>query len=115
MKNHQPWGRGGGGAPLRDSTGNLIGIASFSPKLHSAFTVVLHECFCSTADLNQMHKLNEEAYSNPRQWQRRATIEARQAELPDPNERVSGTVAECKFHDKTITVCILTIFISNYK
>lgn len=42
MKNHQPWGRGGGGAPLRDSTGNLIGIASFSPKLHSAFTVVLH-------------------------------------------------------------------------
>lgn len=25
MKNHEPWGRGGGGAPLRDSTGNLIG------------------------------------------------------------------------------------------
>lgn len=25
MKKHQPWGRGGGGAPLRDSTGNLIG------------------------------------------------------------------------------------------
>ncbi|CAJ1057942.1 centrosome and spindle pole associated protein 1-like isoform X1 [Xyrichtys novacula] len=49
MKNHQPWGRGGGGAPLRDSTGNLI------------------------ADLNQMHKLNEEAYINPEQWQRRAT------------------------------------------
>uniref|UniRef100_UPI0037E725E6 centrosome and spindle pole-associated protein 1-like n=1 Tax=Semicossyphus pulcher TaxID=241346 RepID=UPI0037E725E6 len=68
MKNHQPWGRGGGGAPLRDSTGNLI------------------------ADLNQMHKLNEEAYSNPEQWQRRATAAttAHQAELPDPNERVSG-------------------------
>lgn len=27
MKNHQPWGRGGGGAPLRDSTGNLIGMS----------------------------------------------------------------------------------------
>ncbi|XP_078145290.1 centrosome and spindle pole-associated protein 1-like isoform X2 [Centroberyx gerrardi] len=68
MKNHQPWGRGGGGAPLRDSTGNLI------------------------TDLNQMHKLNEEAYSNPEQWQRRATaaVTARRAELPDPSDRVSG-------------------------
>ncbi|KAM3612096.1 uncharacterized protein V6R79_002592 [Siganus canaliculatus] len=68
MKKHQPWGRGGGGAPLRDSTGNLI------------------------ADLNQMHKLNEEAYINPEQWQRRATaaMTARRPELPDPNERVSG-------------------------
>ncbi|XP_054453960.1 centrosome and spindle pole associated protein 1-like isoform X3 [Anoplopoma fimbria] len=77
MKNHQPWGRGGGGAPLRDSAGNLI------------------------ADLNQMHKLNEEAYINPEQWQRRATasVTARRAELPDPNERVSGTVAECSSHD----------------
>uniref|UniRef100_UPI003AAFF8AA centrosome and spindle pole-associated protein 1-like isoform X2 n=1 Tax=Centroberyx gerrardi TaxID=166262 RepID=UPI003AAFF8AA len=73
MKNHQPWGRGGGGAPLRDSTGNLI------------------------TDLNQMHKLNEEAYSNPEQWQRRATaaVTARRADLPDPSDRVSGTVAIC--------------------
>ncbi|XP_035525770.1 centrosome and spindle pole associated protein 1-like isoform X1 [Morone saxatilis] len=79
MKNHQPWGRGGGGAPLRDSTGNLI------------------------ADLNQMHKLNEEAYSNPEQWQRKATaaMTARRAELPDPNERVSGTVAERSIHDSS--------------
>ncbi|XP_034545980.1 centrosome and spindle pole associated protein 1-like isoform X2 [Notolabrus celidotus] len=68
MKNHQPWGRGGGGAPLRDSTGNLI------------------------ADLHQMHKHNEEAYSNPEQWQRRATATstACRVELPDPNDRVSG-------------------------
>ncbi|XP_075959153.1 centrosome and spindle pole associated protein 1-like isoform X4 [Anarhichas minor] len=73
MKKHQPWGRGGGGAPLRDSTGNLI------------------------ADLHQMHKLNVEAYINPEQWQRRAT--ARRAELTDPSERVSGTVAECSSHD----------------
>lgn len=27
MKNHQPWGRGGGGAPLRDNTGKLIGMS----------------------------------------------------------------------------------------
>nr|XP_019942477.1 PREDICTED: centrosome and spindle pole-associated protein 1 [Paralichthys olivaceus] len=68
MKNHQPWGRGGGGAPLRDSTGNLI------------------------ADLHQMHKVNEEVYTNPEQWQRKATaaVMARQTEQPDPNERVSG-------------------------
>ncbi|XP_039471139.1 centrosome and spindle pole-associated protein 1-like isoform X2 [Oreochromis aureus] len=68
MKNHQPWGRGGGGAPLRDSTGNLI------------------------ADLSQMHKLNEEAYSNPEQRQRRATAAAAasRTEHLDPNERVSG-------------------------
>ncbi|XP_026042074.1 centrosome and spindle pole associated protein 1-like isoform X3 [Astatotilapia calliptera] len=68
MKNHQPWGRGGGGAPLRDSTGNLI------------------------ADLSQMHKLNKEAYSNPEQRQRRATAAAAasRTEHLDPNERVSG-------------------------
>ncbi|XP_075904204.1 centrosome and spindle pole-associated protein 1 isoform X2 [Nelusetta ayraudi] len=70
MKSHQPWGRGGGGAPLRDSTGNLI------------------------ADLNQMHKLNEEAYSNPKQWRRRAALAARQAEAPQPNDRVSGIEAQ---------------------
>ncbi|XP_034738938.1 centrosome and spindle pole-associated protein 1-like [Etheostoma cragini] len=79
MKKHQPWGRGGGGAPLRDSTGNLI------------------------ADLNQMHKVNEEAYINPEQWQRRAMAarSARQVELPDSSDRlsVSGTVAECSSHD----------------
>ncbi|XP_029972493.1 centrosome and spindle pole associated protein 1-like isoform X2 [Salarias fasciatus] len=67
MRKYQPWGRGGGGAPLRDSTGNLI------------------------TDLNQMHKLNEEAYSNPEQWQRRAAAPAGpRAEPTDPNDRVSG-------------------------
>ncbi|KAM6924017.1 centrosome and spindle pole associated protein 1-like [Xenentodon cancila] len=55
MKNHTPWGRGGGGAPLKDSSGNLF------------------------ADLNQMHKLNEEAYSKPEQWLMR-TKNAHQAE-----------------------------------
>ncbi|KAM4732444.1 centrosome and spindle pole associated protein 1 isoform 2-T2 [Anableps anableps] len=69
MKNHEPWGRGGGGAPLRDSTGNLI------------------------ADLNQMHKLNEEAYSNPELWQKRATaaMTTRLAEQPHPAARVTQT------------------------
>ncbi|XP_078809830.1 centrosome and spindle pole-associated protein 1 isoform X9 [Oryzias latipes] len=68
MRTYQPWGKGGGGAPLRDSSGNLI------------------------ADLHQMHKLNEEAYINPEQWQRRATAgrTVHQTGQSDPNERVSG-------------------------
>ncbi|XP_025023324.1 centrosome and spindle pole-associated protein 1 [Python bivittatus] len=41
MKNYNPWGKGGGGAPLRDKKGNLI------------------------TDLNMMHKQNEDAYHNP--------------------------------------------------
>ncbi|XP_071410503.1 centrosome and spindle pole-associated protein 1 isoform X3 [Pithys albifrons albifrons] len=41
MRNYNPWGRGGGGAPLRDAKGNLI------------------------TDLNIMHKQNEDAYHNP--------------------------------------------------
>ncbi|XP_061757695.1 centrosome and spindle pole-associated protein 1-like isoform X2 [Nerophis ophidion] len=48
MRRYQPWGRGGGGAPLRDSTGHLI------------------------ADLSQMHKQNEEANSHP--YRRRAAV-----------------------------------------
>lgn len=74
--------------------------------------------FLCPADLNQMHKLNEEAYSNPEQRQRRATaaMTARRAELPDPNERVSGTVAECSIHDTsdrlsgTRSIFILNVF-----
>ncbi|KAM9376178.1 centrosome and spindle pole-associated protein 1-like [Pholidichthys leucotaenia] len=67
-KNHQPWGRGGGGAPLRDYAGNLI------------------------TDLKQMHKLNEAAYSNPEQWHKRFTTAAmaHQAQRLDPHERISG-------------------------
>ncbi|XP_071593821.1 centrosome and spindle pole-associated protein 1 isoform X3 [Heliangelus exortis] len=42
MKNYNPWGKGGGGAPLRDAKGNLI------------------------TDLNMMHKQNEDAYHNPK-------------------------------------------------
>ncbi|XP_069076392.1 centrosome and spindle pole-associated protein 1 isoform X2 [Pleurodeles waltl] len=41
MKNYNPWGKGGGGAPLKDGHGNLI------------------------TDLSRMHRLNEDAYQNP--------------------------------------------------
>nr|XP_034981647.1 centrosome and spindle pole-associated protein 1 isoform X7 [Zootoca vivipara] len=41
MRAYNPWGKGGGGAPLRDKKGNLI------------------------TDLNMMHKQNEDAYHNP--------------------------------------------------
>nr|XP_033789247.1 centrosome and spindle pole-associated protein 1 isoform X2 [Geotrypetes seraphini] len=41
MKQYYPWGKSGGGAPLRDANGNLI------------------------TDLNKMHKQNEDAYHNP--------------------------------------------------
>ncbi|XP_006860100.1 PREDICTED: centrosome and spindle pole-associated protein 1 [Chrysochloris asiatica] len=41
MRNYNPWGKGGGGAPLRDAKGNLI------------------------TDLNKMHRQNIDAYHNP--------------------------------------------------
>ncbi|XP_042110219.1 centrosome and spindle pole-associated protein 1 isoform X21 [Ovis aries] len=41
MRNYNPWGKGGGGAPLRDDKGNLI------------------------TDLNRMHRQNIDAYHNP--------------------------------------------------
>ncbi|XP_054841037.1 centrosome and spindle pole-associated protein 1 isoform X2 [Eublepharis macularius] len=41
MRHYNPWGREGGGAPLRDKKGNLI------------------------TDLKMMHKQNEDAYHNP--------------------------------------------------
>lgn len=67
-----------------------------------------------------MHKLNEEAYSNPEQWQRRATaaMTARRAEHPDPNERVSGTVAVCSINDTsdrvsgTVIMFLINVFYS---
>uniref|UniRef100_A0AAZ3SUZ1 Uncharacterized protein n=1 Tax=Oncorhynchus tshawytscha TaxID=74940 RepID=A0AAZ3SUZ1_ONCTS len=70
MKNHDPWGRGGGGAPLRDSRGNLI------------------------TDLHQMHKHNEEAYINPETWQKMATatmtVLREEDTRPPSTHRVSG-------------------------
>ncbi|XP_057705717.1 centrosome and spindle pole-associated protein 1-like isoform X2 [Corythoichthys intestinalis] len=52
MRRLQPWGRGGGGAPLKDHTGNVI------------------------ADLKQMHKLNEVALSHPEQQERALAMNA---------------------------------------
>ncbi|XP_072544947.1 centrosome and spindle pole-associated protein 1 isoform X2 [Salminus brasiliensis] len=47
MKAYEPWGKAGGGAPLRDDRGNLI------------------------SDLKRMHRTNEEAYMNPESRGRR--------------------------------------------
>ncbi|XP_033495349.1 centrosome and spindle pole-associated protein 1 [Epinephelus lanceolatus] len=41
MMAYNPWGRSGGGAPIKDQKGNLV------------------------SDLNQMHRTNEETYRNP--------------------------------------------------
>ncbi|XP_032982609.1 centrosome and spindle pole-associated protein 1 isoform X6 [Rhinolophus ferrumequinum] len=41
MRSYNPWGKGGGGAPLKDAKGNLI------------------------TDLNRMHRQNIDAYHNP--------------------------------------------------
>lgn len=91
----------------------------YNTQYYSESILLTYPSFCP-ADLNQMHKLNEEAYSNPEQWQRRATatMTARQAELPDPNKRVSGTVAEYSVHDSsdrlsgTVTILLLNVFSS---
>lgn len=97
MKSKEPWGRGGGGAPLRDSTGNLIGITfPFPEATRHPGTPGLTQWFCSSADLKQMHKLNEEAYSNPKQWQPRAAGIVRQVEAPQHSERVSGIEAQSR-------------------
>ncbi|XP_061095943.1 centrosome and spindle pole-associated protein 1 isoform X2 [Conger conger] len=61
-RTYNPWGKGGGGAPLRDSWGNLI------------------------TDLNRMHKVNEEAYLNPESRGKKAGSEDR---APTPH-RISG-------------------------
>ncbi|KAJ8272658.1 hypothetical protein GJAV_G00091880 [Gymnothorax javanicus] len=73
MKTYDPWGRGGGGAPIRDDQGNLI------------------------SDLNQMHKTNEEAYRNPPSREKRESGLADGKETSDPvgerpvsSVRVSG-------------------------
>ncbi|XP_036934487.1 centrosome and spindle pole-associated protein 1 isoform X2 [Acanthopagrus latus] len=41
MMAYNPWGKSGGGAPIKDQKGNLV------------------------SDLNQMHRINEESYRNP--------------------------------------------------
>ncbi|XP_074800374.1 centrosome and spindle pole-associated protein 1 isoform X3 [Natator depressus] len=62
MRNYNPWGKGGGGAPLRDTKGNLI------------------------TDLNMMHKQNEDAYHNPeaRHYQDKRAIVSVDQSLASP-------------------------------
>lgn len=108
MKSHQPWGRGGGGAPLRDSTGNLIGLSYCVLSLQYVKDFrwdVLTSPPHPPADLNQMHKLNEEAYSNPEQRQRRATaaVATYRTEHLDPNERVSGSAVSIPLETGPLT------------
>ncbi|XP_034038217.1 centrosome and spindle pole-associated protein 1-like [Thalassophryne amazonica] len=69
LEDYQPWGRSGGGAPVRDGSGNLI------------------------ADLTRMHKQNAEAYKNPELWQMRATVAVASstAEHPDHSKRLSDS------------------------
>ncbi|XP_035286346.1 centrosome and spindle pole-associated protein 1-like isoform X4 [Anguilla anguilla] len=73
MRTYDPWGRGGGGAPLKDGQGNLI------------------------SDLNQMHKTNEEAYLNPSSRDKRELGSSdrkepspKTGERPPSSVRVSG-------------------------
>ncbi|XP_078147664.1 centrosome and spindle pole-associated protein 1 [Centroberyx gerrardi] len=67
MVAYNPWGRSGGGAPIKDKGGNLI------------------------SDLNQMHRTNEEAYMNPESRDRREAqgFIARNGPPPGAEDRAS--------------------------
>lgn len=100
----------------------FIFFQSILPIQYKGFVWILIYCYCCPADLNQMHKLNEEAYSNPEQWQRRAkaAMMTCRAEHPDRNERVSGAVAESSIHDSsdrlsgTVTIFLLNVLPSYF-
>ena len=47
MKAYEPWGRGGAGAPLRDTTGNLISKSC----IHSATHYYIHSVCLSSVSL----------------------------------------------------------------
>ncbi|XP_046888620.1 centrosome and spindle pole-associated protein 1-like [Hypomesus transpacificus] len=66
MKNYNPWGRGGCGAPLRDTRGDLI------------------------TDLKQMHRQNEEAWLNPETSLKKATRPILREDRLPPINTVSG-------------------------
>ncbi|XP_027666912.1 centrosome and spindle pole-associated protein 1 isoform X7 [Falco rusticolus] len=79
MRNYSPWGKGGGGAPLRDAEGNLI------------------------ADLNMMHKQNEDAYRNPEarlNQDKRAVVSvdlSLASSRPENTEASTNKIADFKF------------------
>ncbi|XP_070556233.1 uncharacterized protein [Ptychodera flava] len=61
-RDYNPWGKGGGGAPMKDVKGNIV------------------------ADLRQLHGINEEGLADPSRKQ----LYARAAVSPDPSPRPSN-------------------------
>ncbi|XP_077465837.1 centrosome and spindle pole-associated protein 1-like [Stigmatopora argus] len=104
MKRLQPWGRGGGGAPLKDSTGNLIADLKQMHKLNEvalsnpeqqqralAMNAVSQADPSESSITGHRGQLNEEAYIEPEQQQRPPSVNLNcPAETPDPNNRISG-------------------------
>ncbi|XP_059182691.1 centrosome and spindle pole-associated protein 1 isoform X2 [Centropristis striata] len=68
MMAYEPWGRSGGGAPIKDQKGNLV------------------------SDLNQMHRTNEESYRNPssRNSGQAQNFLMRNGHTPRASHRLSG-------------------------
>ena len=56
--NYNPWGKGGGGAPLRDSTGHLVGKpSSHTVHVHIA-SLKKHnfiDCYTSLSEIQNLH------------------------------------------------------------
>ncbi|XP_063779928.1 centrosome and spindle pole-associated protein 1 isoform X2 [Pseudophryne corroboree] len=66
VKNYNPWGKGGGGAPLRDTKGNLI------------------------TDLKRMHKQNEEVTQNPEDKRAVLAMDTSLADNTTPAGKIPG-------------------------
>ncbi|ELK35372.1 Centrosome and spindle pole-associated protein 1 [Myotis davidii] len=65
MRSYNPWGKGGGGAPLRDTEGNLINRAQDLMVISGAPSYFSFYQSLARADLNKMHRQNIDAYHNP--------------------------------------------------
>ncbi|MEQ2161852.1 hypothetical protein GOODEAATRI_013815, partial [Goodea atripinnis] len=81
MKNHEPWGRGGGGAPLRDSQGNLIGgfwilVFVFGRNMSVFSQTSLMSCFC----VSQQKAKNEELIQLAEQRRKEAERKKKEAD-----------------------------------
>lgn len=70
MMEYNPWGRSGGGAPIKDQKGNLVSKLAFTfcfnnlSYSNTVFRIPVNVSIPS-GDLNQMHRINEESYRNP--------------------------------------------------
>nr|XP_023504077.1 centrosome and spindle pole-associated protein 1 isoform X9 [Equus caballus] len=65
MRSYNPWGKGGGGAPLRDARGNLITRSQDLVVISGAPIYFMPYQSLALADLNMMHRQNVDAYHNP--------------------------------------------------